>query len=141
MVDTLLNTPLEYEDIATRWKINKSSRTSQSIILQSACKYLKSIRFHKDYARDFYRLWPTDQNSSNFLHLCINSIVIYSKSRAEATIKRYSWKSCSQTQRCSVEQLLCFFPANKIHKELPLPEPFLINFASCRPVTLLNRLL
>ena len=94
----------------TRWKIGKFSRTSLSIILQSACRYLKSIRFHKDYPKDFYRSWPTDQNSSNILHLCINSITIYPKSRTEATIQRCSLKGCSQTQRCSVEQLLSFFP-------------------------------
>ena len=96
----------------TRWKIGKFSRTSRSIIFQSACKYLKSIRFHKDYTRDFYRLWPTDQNSSYFLHLCINSISIYPKSRAEATIQRCSLKSCLQTHRRFVEQLLYFFPQN-----------------------------
>ena len=129
----------------TKWKIGKFSRTFLSIILQSACKYLKSIRFHKDslrekcpntevflvrilphsdqknlriwtfftqyYTRVFYRLQPPDQNSSNFLHLCINSIAIYLRPWAEATIQRCSLKSCSQTQRCSVEQLLCFFPA------------------------------
>ena len=70
----------------TRWKIGKFSRISRSIIVQSVCKYLKSIRFPKDYTSDFYRLWPTDQNSSNFLHLRINSIAIYPKPRADATI-------------------------------------------------------
>ena len=95
----------------TRRKIGKFSRASRSVIFQNACKYLKSIHFQKDYTRDFYRLWPTDQDSSNFLHLCINSIAIYLKSRAEETIKRCSLTSCLQTQRCSVEQLLCFFPA------------------------------
>ena len=120
----------------TRQKIGKFSRTFRSIILEAACKYLKSIRFYKGYRTDFYRklvnfsqrktscfiLWPTHQNSSNFLHLCINSITIYPKSRAEADIQRCFFKRSSQTQRCYFEQLICFFP-RKIDKKLPSPEP------------------
>ena len=120
MVATDLNTLLKYGNVQGE----KFSRTSRSIIIQSAYKYLKSFRFHKDYSawkvakyasfsgphfpgfgrirtkygeilrispysvriwgntdqknlriwalftqcytRHFYRLWPTDQNSSNF---------------------------------------------------------------------------
>ena len=96
----------------TRGKIGKSSRIFRSTILETVCKYLKSICFHKDYRRDFYSkfadfwqrktscftLWATDQNSSNFLHLYINSITIYQKPRAEAAIQRCSFvmsNSCS----------------------------------------------
>ena len=73
MADTVLNKVSGIWKY-TRRKIGKFSRTSRSVTFQNACKYLKSIRFHKCYTRDLYRLWPTDQNSSNFIHLCINSI-------------------------------------------------------------------
>ena len=88
-------------------KIDKFCRISRPIILETACKFLKSIRFHKDHISDFYKkffdlwqrktscfiFWPTDQNSSNFLPLCINSITIYPKPRAEAIIQRRSFNS------------------------------------------------
>ena len=94
----------------TRWKIGKFSRTSRSIIFQSACKYLKSVRFHKDFTRDFYRLWPTNQNSSYFLHLCINSISIHPKSRAEETIQRCSLKAACKPRGVPLNSCSVFFP-------------------------------
>ena len=137
----------------TKRKIVKFSRTFQSVILKTASKYQKSIYFLKDYRKKFYRkfanfsqritfcfmLSPKDQNSSSFLHLCINSITIYSKPTAEITIQRCSFKHCFQIQRCFVEQLFSFslvkFTRNHLFQNL-----FFINFASCRPVTLLKRL-
>ena len=116
-------------------------------------KYQRSICFLKDYRKKFYRkfanfsqritfcfmLSPKDQNSSSFLHLCINSITIYSNPTAEITIQRCFFKHCFQIQRCFVEQLFSFslvkFTRNHLFQNL-----FFINFASCRPVTLLKRL-
>ena len=132
----------------TRRKIGKFSRISWSVILETAFKYLKSICFYKDYIRDlhgkfadfclhksyYFMLWPTDQNSLNFLHLWINSITIYLKPRAEATIQRRSFKSCSLTQECYFEQLFCFFSRQNSQVFTLFRTSFFNNFASCRPL-------
>ena len=107
------------------WKIGKFSRTALSIILEIASKYLKSTRFHKDHITDFYRkftnfwqpntscfmLWPTDQNSLNFLHLCINSLTIYPKPRAEATVRDAPLKAATKPRGVPLNSCFVFFPA------------------------------
>ena len=76
-------------------KIGTFSRTSRSIIYKTVCKHLKSIRYHKDYRRDFYR---------KFADLFI-PLKVVRKPRSVPL------NSCSVFSSC------------KIHKKLPLPEP------------------
>ena len=80
----------------------------EKVMFGEVVRYFSSFTRKQKFHHVFLK---TDQNSWNFLHLCINSIAIYLKSRAEATIQRCFLRSPSQTQRYSVEQLLCFFPA------------------------------
>ena len=54
--------------------------------------------------------------------MCVNSITIYPKPRAEAAMQRCSLKAVRK-HRDVILKLFCFF-FGKIHKKLPGPEPF-----------------
>ena len=53
--------------------------------------------------------------------MCVNSITIYPKPRAEAAMQRCSLKAVRK-HRDVILKLFCFF-FGKIHKKLPGPEP------------------
>ena len=137
----------------TWWKVGKFCRTALPINLETADKYLKSSRFHKDHITDFYSkftnfwqrntscfmLWPTDQNSLNFLHLCINSLTIYTKPRAEATVRKAPLKAVTKPRGVPLNSCFVFFFKQNSQGIISSKTSFLINFGNCSPVTLLKR--
>ena len=133
ILDTDLNMliqTLEYENIQDE-KIGKFSRSFRSIILEIVCKYLKSIRFHKDYRRDFYRKFAdlsqgkiSCEKQTRTVQISYSCVLTVSQFTQNRELKQpYRDVPLNAVRKASGVPLNdCSVFSRQIHKNFPLPK-------------------